>query len=126
MAWLFLDTHAKDRVAYAWIEKGCVTKRVEKEGRATILLPLIAKHLKKIDGVAVVAGPGSFSAVRTGVVDANLISRLLAVPLVSLTAEEGNDLEGLAARIASGDVSTTSYVAPVYDAEPNITVPKAV
>lgn len=126
MAWLFLDTHAKDRVVYAWIEGGRVTKRVEKEGRATVLLPLIAKNLKKIEGVAVVAGPGSFSAVRTGVVDANLISRLLRVPLVSLNVQEGQDLEGLAVRIASGDISTTSYVAPVYDAEPNITVPKPV
>ncbi len=126
MAWLFLDTHAKDRVVYAWIEGGRVTKRVEKEGRATVLLPLIAKNMKKIEGVAVVAGPGSFSAVRTGVIDANLISRLLHVPLVGLSVDEASDLDHVAQTLCATGYVLRDYVAPVYDAEPNITVPKPV
>lgn len=127
MAWLFIDTHENGRVRYAWLDAGRVVKRVEREGRASILLPLIAKDLVKtrIAGVCVVEGPGSFSAVRGGVLDANLIARFLRVPLVPVTAGEAYDLEGLANRIATGDVSTSSYVAPIYDREPNITVPKS-
>jgi tRNA A37 threonylcarbamoyladenosine modification protein TsaB len=117
MAWLFLDTHENGRVRYAWREQdGRVLKEVEKEGRASLLLPLIAKDLAKfkITGIAVVNGPGSFSAVRGGVLDANLMARLLKVPLVAFAAGEAFDPGRL----------PSEYVAPVYDAEPNITIPK--
>jgi tRNA A37 threonylcarbamoyladenosine modification protein TsaB len=116
MAWLFLDTHENGRVRYAWLdEAGNALKEVEKEGRASILMPLVAKDLAKfkITGVAVVRGPGSFSAVRGGVLDANLIARLLRVPLVGLSVGESFDPRHV-----------SEYVAPVYDAEPNITLPK--
>ncbi len=124
MAWLFLDTHEQGRVRYAWLERGEVDKRVEREGRASILLPMIAKDLpsRQVEGVCVVEGPGSFSAVRGGVLDANLLARFLRVPLVAVSAAEAHDLAGLAARLASGDVSVSTYVAPVYDKEPNITL----
>lgn len=127
MAWLFIDTHENGRVRCAWLEAGRVVARREREGRASILLPLIAKDLAKrrLSGVCVVEGPGSFSAVRGGVLDANLIARFLRVPLVAVSAADAHDLEGLAARLAAGDVSASAYVAPVYDREPNITVPRA-
>ncbi|MCR4256812.1 MAG: hypothetical protein NUW08_03850 [Candidatus Uhrbacteria bacterium] len=135
MAWLFIDTHENGRVRYAWLDAGRVVKRVEREGRASMLLPLIAKDLvtpsnsplkrgRELSGVCVVEGPGSFSAVRGGVLDANLLARFLRVPLVAVPAGEAHDLEGLASRIASGDVSTSTYVAPIYDREPNITMPR--
>jgi tRNA A37 threonylcarbamoyladenosine modification protein TsaB len=135
MAWLFIDTHENGRVRYAWLEAGRVLKRVEREGRASLLMPLIAKDLgtpsdsplkrgRELAGVCVVEGPGSFSAVRGGVLDANLLARFLRVSLVAVSAGDAQDLEGLAARLASGDVSTSTYVAPVYDREPNITMPK--
>lgn len=127
MAWLFIDTHEQGRVRAAWLEAGRVTKRIEKEGRAQILLPLISKDFeqKTLNGVAVVAGPGSFSAVRGGVLDANLIARLKGVPLAPVEPTAWQDLEGLAARIQAGEISTSVYVAPIYDQEPNITVPKS-
>ncbi|HVM90813.1 MAG TPA: hypothetical protein VMU11_02875 [Verrucomicrobiae bacterium] len=127
MAWLFLDTHENGRVRLAWFERGIVLKAVEKEGRASVLLPLIAKELpkKKLEGVCVVQGPGSFSAVRGGVLDANLLSRLLRVPLVPVSASEALDLATIAARLASAELAASEYVAPIYDAEPNITIPKA-
>lgn len=117
MSWLFIDTHENGRVRYAWMKDGKAQKIVEKEGRGVVLLPLIAKDLArfKIEGVGVVAGPGSFSAVRGGVLDANLIARLLKVPLLSFKVGEAFD----ASR------APVEYVAPIYDAEPNITVPKA-
>jgi len=116
MAWLLLDTHESGRVNLSWLEGTKVLKTIEKEGRASVLLPLIAKDMKrfKIEGVGVVAGPGSFSAVRGGVLDANMIARLLKVPLLSFKVGEAFDPMR----------TPVEYVAPIYDAEPNITVPK--
>jgi tRNA A37 threonylcarbamoyladenosine modification protein TsaB len=117
MAWLFIDTHEQGRVRAAWLDGGNVVKRIDKEGRAGILLPLIAKEMArfKITGVGVVAGPGSFSAVRSGVLDANLIARLLQVPLLSFRVGEAFDPSR----------TPEEYVAPIYDREPNITIPRA-
>lgn len=93
MAWLFIDTHEQGRIRYAWLEGGVVQKQTEREGRASILLPMIAKDLvtpsnsplkrgRELSGVCVVEGPGSFSAVRGGVLDANLLaSRAFPVDL---------------------------------------------
>lgn len=127
MRWLFIDTREHGRVRYAWFEDGRVAKRVEREGKASILLPLVAKDIEagsRIDGVCVAQGPGSFSAVRGGVLDANLLARTLGVPLVPVDAERAADLEGLASAVAAGEVSVSTYVAPLYDREPNITMPK--
>lgn len=127
MAWLFLDTHENGRVRFAWMEAGKVLKSSEKEGRAAVLLPLVAKDFARysLEGVCVVQGPGSFSAVRSGVLDANLIARLKKVPLVPVNAADGVDLATIAARLYQGELSGSEYVAPIYDAEPNITTPKA-
>ncbi|MEI7511850.1 MAG: hypothetical protein WCK01_00095 [Candidatus Uhrbacteria bacterium] len=116
MAWLFLDTHQNGHSRIVWMEGEKVLKTVEKEGRSTVLLPLIAKDLARytITGVGVVAGPGSFSAVRAGVLDANMIARLLDVPLLSFKVGEAFDPLR----------TPVEYVAPIYDAEPNITTPR--
>lgn len=101
----------------------------ELEGRSNVLLPKLAKNKNNFDfleGVCVVSGPGSFSAVRTGVLYANLLSRLKKVPLVGVTVEEAADLPSLARKLeaSSWKSKAVDYVAPVYEAEPNITLPK--
>lgn len=98
-------------------------------GSAGRLLNELAKQRKAFeaaDGVCVVSGPGSFSSVRTGVLYANLLSRLLRIPLVGVTVDEASDLDALARQLLATRYSKfeTRYVAPIYDAEPNITVPR--
>jgi len=84
---------------------------------------LITHHATRdILGICVVAGPGSFSSVRSGVLDANLLARLWRVPLVGVTVEDAQDLPALARRLAAEHSRGAAYVAPIYDAEPNITV----
>ena len=39
-------------------------------------------------------------------------------------AVAGKDLYGLRDRLLKGNIPASTYVAPVYDAEPNITCPK--
>lgn len=122
--WLFLDTHAPGKSRFAWLEQGKPVRPVEVEGRASVLLPRIAKTWnKKIAGVCVVAGPGSFSSVRAGVLQANMISRLLKIPLVGVTVDQAHDLPVLAERLRTKHIAASPYVAPIYDKEPNITCP---
>ena len=82
----------------------------------------VRRKVKKLDGICVVAGPGSFTAVRTGVLIANLIARLDRIPLYGIAAAQAQDLDGLYRDLAAGAVPTSGYVAPTYTSEPNITL----
>lgn len=128
-AWLFLDTHAPGQSRFAFFEPGKPVKTFEIQGRASALLPKLATKLKaqssKLSGICVVAGPGSFSSVRAGVLQANLIARLLKLPLVGVTVDEAADLEVLHRELRDTRLKlAVPYVAPIYDKEPNITIPK--
>jgi len=97
------------------------------DGRGTQVLARLSKTvgrkgIQRADGICVVAGPGSFSAIRTGVLLANLLSRLFSKPLVGVTSDEAKDHHALREDLESGAFPSTAYVAPIYDAEPNITV----
>jgi hypothetical protein len=95
------------------------------EGRQNIVScaeRFFGPHLSCACGMIVVAGPGSFSAIRSGVLVANLFSRLLHLPLYQVMADEAGDLDAVRDRILSKKLTPVSYVAPVYDAEPNITL----
>lgn len=124
MAWLFLDTHTPGEFRLGWLDKNGSTRVKHYAEKAHRLLPRLARlmprGLQDVDGICVVAGPGSFSSVRSGVLDANLLARLWRVPLVGVSAEEAKDVSTLTKRLASA--RGAAYVAPTYDAEPNITV----
>lgn len=125
MSWLFIDTHEMGRVRVGWLS-ATGNKIEEIEGRSLVALPLIEKVVGKkrasLKGICVVEGPGSFSAVRTGVLDANLLARVWQLPLVAVDVDASRDVETLAWRLDAGEFKSSAYVAPVYDAEPNITV----
>lgn len=132
MSWLFLDTHAPGKTRFALFMNKRVPQVTHVEGHVTGLLPLLEKTLgkkglKQLEGLCVVAGPGSFSSVRAGVLDANLISRLLNIPLIGVTVDEAHDLPVLSHKILAADHTwrAVEYVAPIYDKEPNITLPKS-
>jgi tRNA A37 threonylcarbamoyladenosine modification protein TsaB len=122
MSWLFIDTSRPDQFRVGHLAPMLSVKTVK--GRAHKLMPLVMKlgGAKKIDGICVVQGPGSFSAVRTGTLVANLLARLWKKPLVGVSVSEAEDLSILVERLSKKQISSSTYVAPVYDAEPNITV----
>jgi tRNA A37 threonylcarbamoyladenosine modification protein TsaB len=130
MAWLFLDTHASEACRYGWLFADGTVRLKLIQGRPHRLLPRLAQDWKprrtELEGVCVVVGPGSFSAVRTGVLSANLLARILGVPLVGVRREEAASLPQLARRLAEGAYPPSRYAAPIYDAEPNITLPRLV
>jgi len=130
MAWLFLDTHIAGQFRIGRVGNGARDRVRSYQRRASEALRAIASQFGRHqpDGVCVVAGPGSFSSVRTGVLYANLLARGWGVPLVGVRVEEAGDekLPALSHELSAGGRSPVPYVAPIYDAEPNITVPRPV
>lgn len=125
MSWLYIDTHESGVLRFALLKKGGKAKLRSLLGRGQKLLPKISPYLDELEGVFCVAGPGSFSAIRIGVLDANLIARLKKIPLVGLEFHGDQEtLDKAQQKLDTNGFIATEYLAPIYDAEPNITLPK--
>lgn len=129
MGWLALDTRVQGHSAISWVEEGQV-ETIHVEGKAARALEVLARlkdqHSGSVEGILVAAGPGTFSSIRTGVLYANLCARLLEVPLLELTEEEANaaDFSPIIQAHLRGERASSPYVTPLYDREPNITIPR--
>ncbi|NCN07503.1 tRNA (adenosine(37)-N6)-threonylcarbamoyltransferase complex dimerization subunit type 1 TsaB [Candidatus Falkowbacteria bacterium] len=97
--------------------------------QAENLLPLIKEslnnqhnNLEDIKGIAVVTGPGGFTALRIGVVTANVLAYALNVPVIGLNLTEFSNNEELIAKTMTKLKSTKTggVVMPEYGREPNI------
>ena len=122
--WLFLETTRPDAYTIGLLG-GTKPRTWSKQGRSHEVLNQLARRvaLQKIDGVCIVSGPGSFTSTRTGVLIANLLSRLFRVPLIGVPLDTASDLFQLTEKLQNGDYLPQGYVAPVYSSEPNITCP---
>lgn len=124
MSWLYIDTHESGVLRYAILNPYQEAELIELQGRGQQLLPAIESVLKKCEGIVCVAGPGSFSAIRNGVLDANLLARLKQIPLAGLSfIGVYETLREAERQLNEGSLTMVNYLAPVYDAEPNITFP---
>ncbi len=129
MAWLFIDTHTRGEFRVGWLFAKRAPQVKTYQGQTQRLLSHVMNCLTRVSkrawvGVCVVAGPGSFSAVRLGVLDANLLARVCQKPLVGVSVDQAQDLTQLTTLLTEGAMATSTYVSPEYDAEPNITVPR--
>jgi tRNA A37 threonylcarbamoyladenosine modification protein TsaB len=125
MAWLFIDTHASEGFSVGTFDPADDALLVRTyEGKSHALLPRVMETVSGTvpDGICVVAGPGSFSAVRIGVLEANILARWWKKPLVGITVAERSAWLETVARLRTGSITPMEYVAPIYDAEPNITL----
>lgn len=131
MGWLHIDTRVNGHSLISWIE-GKDIETIQVEGKAARALSVMARLVQdrssSIQGILVASGPGTFSSIRTGVLYANLCSRLLHVPLVELGEDESgvSHASSIITEVEAGTRLTSDYVAPIYDREPNITIPKPV
>lgn len=126
--WLFIDTHAPGRSRLGWLSFHERPRVKTYTGRPVALLRRLFSHERErfmqAQGIVVVVGPGSFSAIRIGVLYANLLAKFSGMPLFGVTVEEARSLSGLILRLQSRE--PLAYAAPVYDAEPTITLPRSV
>ena len=123
---LLLIDSSEPGSAKAWTyDQGALTE-LGGAGHVRGLLRRIAPVLSVVDGVLVCEGPGTFSAIRQGVLMANVLARFRRIPLFSVTKAEVSieqDWLRIADEIVQGQKTPSSYVAPVYDREPTITTP---
>ncbi|MCC7356900.1 hypothetical protein IT408_00100 [Candidatus Uhrbacteria bacterium] len=128
MTWLYINSAQPDASDVGIITNA--TRRITRvTGRSHKILNTISrlkevKH-KKLNGVCVVSGPGSFTSIRTGVLIANVLARLEKIPLVGLHLDQVKDLAEVANGLQNNAFPYRAYVKPEYDTEPNITLPKA-
>lgn len=125
MGWVFIDTSIAGVCRFGLLTKngeGIMTKNIRANGLLAALEEEIDRNaFRAVSGICVVRGPGSFSAVRSGVLVANVLARCFQKPLVSILNEDAKDLALLERRLAVGEFHPQSTVLPLYDAEPNIT-----
>lgn len=81
---------------------------------------LLGKDYKKLTGIVVFQGPGSFTGLRIGITVANTLAYSLEIPIVGSTGE--NWLKNGVKKIKT--VKRNTYVMPEYGAPPNITKPR--
>jgi len=123
--------HGKIFVAVAMSDK--FYKKIKSAGKSDNLFLRINEILEKtklklkdLSGIIVVSGPGSFTAVRQGVVVANTLGYVLRIPVVSIRLNEFQSekelLEKSLERIEKGKVG--EFILPFYGQEPNITKSK--
>ncbi len=128
--WLLIDTHTPRQNRLGWLSiTNKVSIRTYRGRPITILRRLFVEERERLatcKGICVISGPGSFSSIRIGVLYANLLARLFEKSLVGVRVEESLDLVHLAQNLDDKTWSSQAYVAPVYDAEPSITVPRTV
>ena len=136
---LYIDTTTGTHISIALAEKTAVLahRKIKAQYKQSEkLLPAIDKllskvqknvDLKSIKGIVVVSGPGPFTATRIGVATANALAYALRIKIVSLQADEFENIADMAVKgweklkIAKKN-SPAGGVEPVYDREPNITI----
>jgi tRNA A37 threonylcarbamoyladenosine modification protein TsaB len=130
MNWFYIDTHERGLANLGFFNEQEITIK-SFEIKPGSLVSTISKKFPKdkiasADGIVVVRGPGSFSAIRAGVLIANLISRIFEKPLYGITVEDSENLSNVLNKISSGQLKNLKYADPIYDSEPNITMPKKI
>lgn len=127
---LFINTLKNDLIQIKLIDKGKVLRQKESHEQfkqAELLLPMISEVVKKnkLEAIAVVSGPGAFSALRFGLTTANTLAWSLNLPVIELTADEVKDdlyliklLEDKFIKMKTGEFEP---VLPQYGKEPHIT-----
>lgn len=78
--------------------------------------------LEDLQGMIVITGPGSFTALRAGLAVINTFAFTKEIPLVTVPNPEGKELEDLLSGVNLSETQT--FATPYYGREPNITKPK--
>ncbi|HEX9664748.1 MAG TPA: hypothetical protein VGA49_02895 [Patescibacteria group bacterium] len=131
---MYLVINTTDQLFFGLInEKGELTAQFSFPGRvkSDYFIKQLKDFLKKneietakLNGLGVVNGPGSFTAVRTGVVFANSLAFALNIPIVSLRSDQFKDIDQLITKIYKKISQTDSsgrLINPIYDQAPGIT-----
>lgn len=134
--YLIIHTAAQKAVFICLVNQGIITAKKQFQAQyqqAEKLLVEIDKLFKTyslklitLKGIAVVTGPGPFTALRIGVATANTMAWALKIPVVGIKLIEFKDIKRLV-EISEEKIKKTkagSIIEPFYGKEPNITKKK--
>jgi len=148
---LFINTSQNDLIQIKLIDQNKIIRQQESHEQfkqAELILPLIdqvvsakggsasGRKKAKLEAVAVVSGPGAFSALRFGLTTANTLAWSLHLPLIDLTVNQAESDEELIktlekkfppkadAPLAQKNIKAGDFkpVIPRYGHEPHITI----
>ena len=130
--YLIIENSKSDKTILALGEDNKIIKKIEKKRdfhKSENLLFLIDKLLKQaktkigdLEGIIVILGPGSFTALRISCVIANTISYTEKTSLYGFKQDEYKKLEDLLKKVKTK--KPKEYLEPFYGKPPNITKPK--
>jgi tRNA threonylcarbamoyladenosine biosynthesis protein TsaB len=127
---LFINTSQTDLIQVKLIKEDKIIAQAESRERfkqSELLLGLIDKvrGTKKLTAIAVVSGPGAFSALRLGMATANALAWSLRIPIIEVSAEEAISDEKLFDILKDKTINKDfKPIVPKYGREPNITTAK--
>ncbi|MBU0731316.1 tRNA (adenosine(37)-N6)-threonylcarbamoyltransferase complex dimerization subunit type 1 TsaB [Patescibacteria group bacterium] len=129
---LIIENSKPDKAILALAEDGKIVSKIIKKRQfheSENLLEYIDDLFKEkkikvrdLEGIIVVIGPGSFTAVRVACVIANTMAYVEKVPLYGFKQAEYNKLEDLLKKIKTR--KEKSYLEPFYGKRPNISKSK--
>lgn len=134
--YLFLNTQNSDQIILALINKSgqiLVMKKISAEHQQSekllasleSILKQAKINLKKITGLIVVTGPGSFTALRIGLATANILAWSLQIPIIGLKSTNQSPEQLIKVGLKKiTKIKKFQQVLPEYGQEPNITVAK--
>lgn len=133
---LFINTSKTDLIQLKLIQDGQIVGQLESHDeykQSELLLSMIDKLFKNsrytihdTGYLAVVSGPGAFSALRLGVTTANALAWSLKIPIIEVESEEAEDEQNVIKSIDKR-VGRAMFkpITPKYGREPNITKAKS-
>lgn len=129
---LFIDTTSLETKIALLNESGDFIDKSEwtsQYNQSEELILKIEELLKKnkakkgnLEGIVVVAGPGSFTGVRIGVTTANFMALGLNIPVIGVKKDQIDQITNIVKKHSS--LGFNKPVMPIYDKKPNITKPK--
>lgn len=131
--YLFISPHDLAYAVFGLVQEVNGVAEGEKikkvETRPEQILEHLLQYLQEVsidpcdlEGVIVVTGPGSFTALRAGVSVVNTFAFVHEKPLISVPNKELKDISELLKEVDFTKLNT--FVTPFYGREPNITKPK--
>lgn len=130
--YLFINTADSEKIILAFIADNgqiLIKKKIEAKYKQSEKLLLnidkILKDIKDIKGIMVIKGPGSFTALRIGVVTANTLAWALHIPIIGIKLDNKQNEELIKIGVENlKKIKKFKQVMPEYGMEPNISKSK--
>lgn len=128
---ILIDVTETDRLVFKLLRDKKIIKEKQKKGRRLNLLFFLDSFLKdnslswkKIKGLVLLEGQGSFSGVRQAVAILNILALTKKIKVIGLDIKKNYSSKQLIWEIEKQIKKPSTFIKPLYSGEPNITLPR--